>query len=113
MESYHSILIMSTKLIISFVVVFILGGVMSYFVAPKIDGRFEAMQKITKQADSLTIVNEVKDDQFKSLLNFSTQNIKFRETNLRKRNENFNNDTITIPTDELIQRARAIIANQR
>jgi hypothetical protein len=104
---------MSTKLIISFVAVFILGGVISYFVAPKIDGRFEAMQKITKQADSLNIVNAVKDDQFESLLNFSTQNIQYRETNLKKRNEKFKNDTITIPTNELIQRARAIIANQR
>ena len=102
---------MNWKFIIYSIVLVLLSGFVGYFFGPKVDGSEKLFREALKKVDSTNIVNFERQKAYEDILKRTGPIIKQRQTNLKKRDEDFKNDTIPISDDELIQRARAIIRN--
>lgn len=99
---------MNRKLIAYSLGLILIGGAIGYFAGPKVDGTEKLVNEALKSKDSALVVANENKAITEMVLKNSNQKISQVRTRLKKRNEDFKNDTI-MPTDgELIQRARAI-----
>lgn len=102
---------MNWKLIAYSLGLILIGGAIGYFAGPKVDGTEKVVNEALKSIDSINIVNIEKEKAYQDILKITTQRIAKRENNLKKRDEDFKNDTTTYTNDELIQRIRARASN--
>lgn len=99
---------MNWKIILGFVVVFILGLLLGNVGTKQYDPEFTGA---VKTLDSIQAVEKERKRVFDSVLSRPRAAIKEKREKLKQRQDEFKNDTIMPTDDELLRRARAVTNN--